>query len=582
MLSSPLVPVSPAMVRSSYTQILDRKSVWVRMSPYLDSLSLRKNAHFLFCLFNLYCCCLPYTYLWSARTVASRRSTNSTFWTLPFVSLNARAKAGRWPFCTSCACSASRLFTEKKSDLSKRLRTTPSTPRRPFAPITARNTAKLSTQSAGRSTSRRMIPVRKFFWWATTREEDVVRSLWHQEGQKVRFQCQFHHWKDAEWPRRHRETDSCKHEGVLLWRRERVGSALGGREFALYLIFVKNRLQFLLVIDLLSAGLSFCQVSRVLHRTKEHSWLASIGIRCNVTISKYARYACAVNLQKVYKPLENSQTFSVNFYMSTHMNTSYLDIRIHSHIMKYGIINLHVLAVPLYEPHAVQVIFDTATRALDVLCPFWQSIIIGVSTDGEKKMPSHITGLVTWFYNVIKLDLFAFLWCSTIWPCPPEFICELGNSIFYTHLSLLILCLWRQQNRSFDMQTKEPEVSGTRSESMSKVGKWFKKHVISIVEYLGQKSLACVLSHESSIRLMVISKYFSLATKCFKILQGHHVTAVIQCLSLVSLRTSLLRTLRGEILISNQIYWRCMLTPMLLSLIAIRSRCLCCRLKSCW
>lgn len=87
-----------------------------------------------------------------------------------------------------------------------------------------------------------------------------------------------------------------------------------------YRIVIKSRLQFFLAIDFLAAGLSFRHVSRVLHHTNERSGLVSIGMCSDVTISKYARYACAVNLQKVYELIEKAWTFSVALDMSTHMN----------------------------------------------------------------------------------------------------------------------------------------------------------------------------------------------------------------------------------------------------------------------
>lgn len=52
-----------------------------------------------------------------------------------------------------------------------------------------------------------------------------------------------------------------------------------------YRIVINNRLQFFLAIDFLAAGLSFRQVSRVLHHTKERSGLASICMCSDVTIS---------------------------------------------------------------------------------------------------------------------------------------------------------------------------------------------------------------------------------------------------------------------------------------------------------
>ena len=57
--------------------------------------------------------------------------------------------------------------------------------------------------------------------------------------------------------------------------------------------------------------------------------------------------------------------------MSTHMSTSYFGVRVRLRLNRHGIINVHILAVPVHERHTAEVIFDTAARALDALCPSW-------------------------------------------------------------------------------------------------------------------------------------------------------------------------------------------------------------------
>ena len=129
-------------------------------------------------------------------------------------------------------------------------------------------------------------------------------------------------------------------------------------------------------------GVHFRQASRVLQHTKEHNGVASIGACIDSTISKYARVSCAINLQKVCNLLEEAWTFLVALDMSTHLSTSYLYIRICLHLNKNGIVNVHLLAVPVYKRHTTAVIFDTSAKALDVLCPSCKDTIIIVLIDG--------------------------------------------------------------------------------------------------------------------------------------------------------------------------------------------------------
>ena len=146
--------------------------------------------------------------------------------------------------------------------------------------------------------------------------------------------------------------------------------------------------------------MSFRQADCMLQHTKERSRLASIGACSDSTISKYARIACAINLQKVYDLLEEAWTFLVALDISKHMSMSYLDIRICLHLNMHDIVNVHLLAFPVYKSHTAAVIFDTLAKYLGVLCPLWKDSIIGVSTDGKRKITGSITGFATQFHNV--------------------------------------------------------------------------------------------------------------------------------------------------------------------------------------
>lgn len=158
-----------------------------------------------------------------------------------------------------------------------------------------------------------------------------------------------------------------------------------------YCISIKNRVQFGLVVDYLSVGSSFRMASRIVTMTKERTGLASIGSCSEGAVAKYARFVCALNLQQLKEILAKSWTFSVAMDMSTHMSTSYLDIRIRLH-WEDDILNFHVLAIPLFERHTGEAMFRAASKAFSVLCSDWMDILIGVSTDGERKMTGRIKG----------------------------------------------------------------------------------------------------------------------------------------------------------------------------------------------
>ena len=159
-----------------------------------------------------------------------------------------------------------------------------------------------------------------------------------------------------------------------------------------YCISIKNRVQFGLVVDYLSVGSSFRMASRIVTMTKERTGLASIGSCSEGVVAKYARFVCALTMQQLRDILAKSWTFSVAMDMSTHMSTSYLDIRIRLH-WEDDILNFRLLAIPMFERHTGEAMFRVASMAFDVLCSDWRDILIGVSTDGERKMTGKIQGM---------------------------------------------------------------------------------------------------------------------------------------------------------------------------------------------
>ena len=94
-------------------------------------------------------------------------------------------------------------------------------------------------------------------------------------------------------------------------------------------------------------------------------------------------------------------------------------------------------------------------------------------------MTGRISGVVTWFQNVVNTD-FIRIWCGAhqLEIVIQSVYSKLNNEAFYTQLKALISYIWRQQNFDSVIQLKAPKVVDTRWESMFNVSDWFKKHKI--------------------------------------------------------------------------------------------------------
>ncbi|KAG1694176.1 hypothetical protein DVH05_021832 [Phytophthora capsici] len=87
--------------------------------------------------------------------------------------------------------------------------------------------------------------------------------------------------------------------------------------------------------------------------------------------------------------------------MSTYLSISYLDVRIRVYYNE-SILSLHLLAIPMHESHTGEAMFDAVVPVLGVLCPNWRDVMLGVTTDGERKMTVVNKGLATRFQKSIE------------------------------------------------------------------------------------------------------------------------------------------------------------------------------------
>jgi hypothetical protein len=67
--------------------------------------------------------------------------------------------------------------------------------------------------------------------------------------------------------------------------------------------------------------------------------------------------------------------YSDAFDCTTYHSTSYMDIRLRL-FRKDAIVNLHLLALPMFERHSGEYIFDLFSRLLSVLDPAWRRKIV--------------------------------------------------------------------------------------------------------------------------------------------------------------------------------------------------------------
>jgi hypothetical protein len=99
---------------------------------------------------------------------------------------------------------------------------------------------------------------------------------------------------------------------------------------------------------------------------------------------------------------------------ATHQSTSYLDVHFRIFMPAfYNIVNLHAIALPMFNRHTGEVMFQMVVSFLDVLHPGWKVHLLGVSSDGARNMIGRVSRVVTHLSNAMHNECpLTQVWCG--------------------------------------------------------------------------------------------------------------------------------------------------------------------------
>lgn len=150
----------------------------------------------------------------------------------------------------------------------------------------------------------------------------------------------------------------------------------------------------------------------VFNTTKKYTGVSRLGNVSDTTVANQARIVCAINLQRISEVLNDSSVwaFSLANDSSTHYGRSYFDNRIRFH--RNGVLyNIYTLAMPIFERHTGENIFNLVSDFLRVLCSQWRGKLLSVGTDWASLNTRHLNGVVTRIEQAIEHKLYR-VWCG--------------------------------------------------------------------------------------------------------------------------------------------------------------------------
>ncbi len=182
----------------------------------------------------------------------------------------------------------------------------------------------------------------------------------------------------------------------------------------MYGVNIPNSTRFFLVIDYVGCGMSFRQTAVAIRHAKDRLKMQKLGGINDHNVGQYVRALVATNLNKIANLLLHPSVwaFSIAGDGSTHRNSSFFDMRIRICVNDI-LSNLHMVAIPMFERHTAENIFNLIVRFLDALngaTTIWRAKLMSVSIDGKNRKTGCHRGVVIRLEQVAEFPVLH-IWC---------------------------------------------------------------------------------------------------------------------------------------------------------------------------
>jgi hypothetical protein len=123
-------------------------------------------------------------------------------------------------------------------------------------------------------------------------------------------------------------------------------------------------------------------------------------------VGQYTRVLVVVTLQQITGILDDESIWAMLLVGdgSVHRGQSFFDLRVRV-CYRGELVNLHLVAMPMFERHSAVNIFNLIAKFMDVLYIKWLAKLIGVSTDGKNTITGHHAGVVTRLVDCVDNDV---------------------------------------------------------------------------------------------------------------------------------------------------------------------------------
>ncbi|KAH6583989.1 hypothetical protein BASA61_007792 [Batrachochytrium salamandrivorans] len=287
-----------------------------------------------------------------------------------------------------------------------------------------------------------------------------------------------------------------------------------------YSVQIKSSKRFSLLVGCVALGASFRLAARMVQLVRDESGLSVYGGCNDLMASNYTRVACAVCLQVISDVLGKLNGYSIALDCSTLHGMSYLDIRVRFTL--HGILyNFHLLALPLFDRHTGELMFEAFVKFMDALYPPMARNFGGHVHRWRSLNDGRIHGFVTQVGEVTSTKLIR-VWCGLhqLDLVMQQVFKSALDDDFYSTLTAVIGHLRRQQNLVATMRSMCPKVADTRWVSMDSVSTWLTTNIIALLEHFDTKKPHCTPDKTWWLFLLSVKAFAQESMLVFTSMQG--------------------------------------------------------------
>ncbi|CAK9873717.1 unnamed protein product [Sphagnum jensenii] len=226
-----------------------------------------------------------------------------------------------------------------------------------------------------------------------------------------------------------------------------------------YIVTIKDCLRFDLAMDYVDIGLSFRQTAAAIQKAKDRTKMAKLIGLNDCIVGQYMRVLVVVVLQQIALILDDESVWAMSLAgdRSTHHGQSFFDLRLRV-CYRDNLVNLHFVALPMFERHSDMNIFNLITKFMDALYSKWRSKMIGVLTDGENTMIGRHVGVVTRLVACADNNVLR-IWCTShqINTVVKAAVEAIDNGVWVKQVYTFSVFLRAQDNLIIEMNVKCPK-----------------------------------------------------------------------------------------------------------------------------